>query len=30
VLAQHFAPFPSLGHIIKKNRGWLWQPIEIQ
>jgi hypothetical protein len=28
VLAQHFWPFPGLGHVIKKDRGWLWQPIK--
>jgi glyoxylase-like metal-dependent hydrolase (beta-lactamase superfamily II) len=28
VLAQHFFPFPSLGHIIRKGEGWLWQPLE--
>ena len=27
VLAQHFHPFPSLGHIIKKGEGWKWQPV---
>lgn len=27
VLAQHFSPFPGLGHIVKKGKGWLWQPI---
>jgi len=26
VLAQHFTPFPSLGHIIKKGDAWQWQP----
>src|SRR4030042_3240523 len=29
VLAQHFAPFPSLGHIVKKGEGWQWQPVEL-
>jgi glyoxylase-like metal-dependent hydrolase (beta-lactamase superfamily II) len=29
VLAQHFHPFPSLGHIIKKGIGWKWQPVLI-
>jgi glyoxylase-like metal-dependent hydrolase (beta-lactamase superfamily II) len=29
VLAQHFSPFPSLGHIIKKGIGWQWQPVLI-
>jgi glyoxylase-like metal-dependent hydrolase (beta-lactamase superfamily II) len=27
VIGQHFPPFPSLGHIIKKEDGWQWQPI---
>jgi glyoxylase-like metal-dependent hydrolase (beta-lactamase superfamily II) len=27
VLAQHFPPFPSLGHIVKKGAGWKWQPV---
>ena len=30
VLAQHFGPFPSLGHVVKKDKGWLWQPVEIR
>ncbi|HNS18288.1 MAG TPA: MBL fold metallo-hydrolase [Bacteroidales bacterium] len=30
VLAQHFHPFPSLGHIIKKGKGWQWQPLEVK
>ncbi len=29
VLAQHFPPFPGLGHIEKKEIGWKWQPILI-
>jgi len=28
VLGFHF-PFPGLGHVIQKRRGWQWQPIEI-
>jgi glyoxylase-like metal-dependent hydrolase (beta-lactamase superfamily II) len=28
VIGQHFPPFPSLGHVIKKEKGWQWQPIE--
>jgi len=28
VIGQHFSPFPSLGHMIKKGEGWQWQPIE--
>jgi glyoxylase-like metal-dependent hydrolase (beta-lactamase superfamily II) len=27
VMGQHFAPFPSLGNVIKNGQGWLWQPI---
>jgi glyoxylase-like metal-dependent hydrolase (beta-lactamase superfamily II) len=27
VVGQHFPPFPSLGHVIKKESGWQWQPI---
>ena len=27
VIGQHFPPFPSLGHVIKKGKGWQWQPI---
>jgi glyoxylase-like metal-dependent hydrolase (beta-lactamase superfamily II) len=30
VLAQHFAPFPSMGHVVKKGKGWLWRPVEIR
>ncbi len=29
VIGQHFPPFPSLGHVIKKGKGWKWQPIEM-
>ena len=28
VIGQHFVPFPSLGTVVKKGNGWLWQPIE--
>lgn len=28
VLGQHFPPFPSLGHIVKREKGWQWKPIE--
>jgi glyoxylase-like metal-dependent hydrolase (beta-lactamase superfamily II) len=28
VFAHHFPPFPNLGHILDKEEGWLWQPIE--
>jgi glyoxylase-like metal-dependent hydrolase (beta-lactamase superfamily II) len=27
VLAQHFHPFPSLGHVVKKGNAWQWQPV---
>lgn len=30
VLGQHFPPFPNLGHIIKQEIGWTWQPIQIK
>lgn len=30
VLAQHFAPFPSLGHVIKSEEGWRWESIKIE
>lgn len=26
VMAQHFPPFPSLGHVGKKDGGWTWLP----
>ena len=29
VLAQHFWPFPSLGHVVKKGQGWKWRPINL-
>jgi glyoxylase-like metal-dependent hydrolase (beta-lactamase superfamily II) len=29
VMAQHFAPFPSLGTVVKRGDGWSWQPIEL-
>ena len=28
VIGQHFPPFPSLGHVIRKGDAWQWQPIE--
>ncbi len=28
VFAHHFPPFPNLGHVLKKEEGWLWQAIE--
>lgn len=30
VIGQHFPPFPSLGHIIKRGKGWQWQPISME
>lgn len=27
VVGQHFPPFPSLGHVVKKSAGWEWQPL---
>lgn len=30
VLGQHFPPFPSLGHIYKRDNGWEWEPINIE
>jgi glyoxylase-like metal-dependent hydrolase (beta-lactamase superfamily II) len=27
VIGQHFIPFPSLGHVVKKDNGWLFQPL---
>lgn len=29
VVGQHFPPFPSLGHVVKLERGWQWQPVEL-
>jgi hypothetical protein len=29
VLAFHFYPFPSLGHVVKVGEGWQWQPIKM-
>jgi glyoxylase-like metal-dependent hydrolase (beta-lactamase superfamily II) len=28
VLGQHFPPFPNLGHVVKKEIGWEWLPVE--
>lgn len=28
VLAYHFSPFPSLGHIVKQGERWKWQPLQ--
>jgi glyoxylase-like metal-dependent hydrolase (beta-lactamase superfamily II) len=30
VFAHHFPPFPSLGHVRKREQGWRWQPIATQ
>ncbi len=29
VLAFHFSPFPSLGHVIKQGSGWRWEPVDM-
>lgn len=29
VMGQQFPPFPSLGHVVKKDIGWEWRPIEL-
>ena len=29
VIGQHFPPFPSLGHVVKRGAGWEWQPVEL-
>ena len=29
VMGQQFPPFPSLGHVVKKDVGWKWRPIEL-
>jgi len=29
VMGQQFPPFPSLGHIIKQDIGWKWNPVEV-
>ena len=29
VHAFHFAPFPSLGHVVEKGETWQWQPVEV-
>ena len=29
VLAYHFPPFPSLGHIISRDGRWKWQPAQV-
>jgi glyoxylase-like metal-dependent hydrolase (beta-lactamase superfamily II) len=29
VLASHFAPFPSLGHVERRGNGWEWQPARV-
>jgi len=29
VIGQHFPPFPSLGHVVKKGEKWEWNPINL-
>ncbi|MDH3649682.1 MAG: hypothetical protein OEQ53_08360, partial [Saprospiraceae bacterium] len=29
MLAQHFDPFPSLGHVLETEVGWKWKPIAV-
>jgi glyoxylase-like metal-dependent hydrolase (beta-lactamase superfamily II) len=29
LMGQQFPPFPSLGHVAKKDIGWKWQPIAL-
>jgi len=28
VIGQHFLPFPSLGHVVRKGQRWVWRPVE--
>jgi glyoxylase-like metal-dependent hydrolase (beta-lactamase superfamily II) len=28
VFAHHFPPFPNLGHVLRREEGWLWQPVK--
>jgi len=28
VIGQHFSPFPSLGHVVRKGQRWVWRPVE--
>lgn len=30
VVGQHFPPFPSLGHVVRKGQGWVWRPVEVR
>jgi len=30
VIGQHFPPFPSLGHVVRKGQGWVWRPVEVR
>jgi len=30
VIGQHFPPFPSLGHVVRKGQGWIWRPVEVR
>ena len=29
VMGQHFPPFPSLGHVVRKGQQWVWRPVEV-
>jgi glyoxylase-like metal-dependent hydrolase (beta-lactamase superfamily II) len=29
VVGQHFSPFPSLGHVVRRAEGWEWRPVTI-
>ena len=29
VMGQHFPPFPSLGHVVKRAQGWEWKPLDV-
>jgi glyoxylase-like metal-dependent hydrolase (beta-lactamase superfamily II) len=29
VIGQHFPPFPSLGHVVKRGEQWEWNPINL-
>lgn len=28
VMGQHFAPYPGLGHVLRRGVGWEWRPVE--
>jgi glyoxylase-like metal-dependent hydrolase (beta-lactamase superfamily II) len=29
VFAHHFPPFPNIGRVSKQNKGWKWQPVQM-